>query len=151
MSAERQILIQDVDELSKMRRPPIAARPLTLLDNGIERSLRGRRVANRHKFGPAEVLGTRLGTRGSAEQALVVVALRQVVQAILDGAVQVADRCEVLKLRDDLAEPTAGTARSRAPSSSGSARTVPSGRSRNMKCRSARSPNRSNVSDTVGG
>ena len=88
------------------RRPKWASRhsprALALLDDRVDRPPRGCQVGDRDELRPAEVLLGRLGVRRPDEQALRAKAIGQVLQAGLDGPVELADRVELLQVRDDL-------------------------------------------------
>ena len=124
------------DELAEVRRLPMPARPLALLEDRVERSLGRREVGYGHELGPPEIGARRLCARRPDEQVALAELVSEVRQTLLDRAIQVADGCEVLQLGHDVAfghqraPPRArGASMPVAPSSA-----MPSGRSRNMKC-----------------
>ena len=101
--AELLELVQDRHELAEVRVPPLPARPLALLQDLVDRPLRGRDVGHRDQFGPAEMLTRGLRPGRADEQPLLAELVRQVRDAGLDGPVQVPDGLEILGARDDLA------------------------------------------------
>jgi hypothetical protein len=101
--AEVEVLVEDLDELAEVRVLPVAARPLTLLQDLVDRALRARHVGHRDQLGPAEVGLGGLGLRRAGEQLLLAELAGQVGEPLFDGPVQVAYGGEVLGARDDLA------------------------------------------------
>ena len=97
-----EVLVEDAQEAPEVGVAPLAAGPLALLDDRVDRPPRGREVGDRDELRPAEVLLGRLGVRRPDEQALRAEPLGEVLEAGLDGPVELADRVELLQVRDDL-------------------------------------------------
>ena len=141
---ELEVLVEDAEEAPEVRIAPLAAGPLALLDDDVDGAPCGREVGDGDELRPAEVLLGRLGVRRPDEQALRAEPLVEVLQAGLDGPVELADRVELLELGDDLVVPRRGAARrpgAIASNPSASSTSIPSGRSRKAKWRRAASPN----------
>ena len=133
---------------------PLAPGALALLDDRVDRPPRGREVGHGDELLPAEVLLGRLGVRRPDEQALRAEPPVEVLEAGLDGPVELADRVELLEVRDDLVvrrRAGSATACSIASNPSASSTSMPSGRSRKAKWRSAASPNGSSSIRTPAG
>jgi hypothetical protein len=132
---------------------PLPARALALLDDRVDRTLCGCEIGDRDELLPPEVLLGRLGVRRSDEQALRAKPIGQVLQACLDRPVELADRVELLQMRDDLVLLVVGQ-RDGLPDRlepSASSMSIPSGRSRKAKWRSADSPKGSSSIRTPAG
>lgn len=97
-----QVLIQDGDELTEMGVLPRPPRALALVQDLVEGLAGGGQVGDRHELGPTEVGGGGLRLGRPDEQALLTVLGRQVIEPLLDRAVQVADRGEVLEAGHDV-------------------------------------------------
>ena len=146
------VLVENGDELAEVGVAPVAARALALLQDRVDGPLRRGQVGDRDQVGPAEVLGRGLGPRRADEQPLLPVLVGQAGKAGLDRAGTGARpwRSPATGAR---CRPRSSAARPGrlATSPSASPRSMPSGRSRNMKCRSACSPNGSSASWTPAG
>ena len=99
---DREVLVEDPQEAPEVGVAPLAARALALLDDRVDRALRRRQVGDRDELLPAEVLLGRLGVRRPDEQALGAEPAGEVLEAGLDRPVELADRVELLEMRDDL-------------------------------------------------
>ena len=99
---EREVFVEDPEQAPEMRVAPFAAGALALLDDRVDGGLRGLEIGDRDELRPAEVLLGGLGVGRSDEQALGTEPLGQVLETGLDRPVELADRVELLELRDDL-------------------------------------------------
>ena len=99
---ELEVLVEDPEQAPEMRVAPFATCALALLDDRVDGSLRRLEIGDRDEFRPAKVLFGGLGVGRPDEQALGAKAVGQVLETGLDRPVQLADRVELLELRDDL-------------------------------------------------
>ncbi len=97
-----EVFVEDPQQAPEMGVAPFTAGPLALLDDRVDRTPRRLEVGHRDELRPAEMLLGRLGVRRPDEQAVRAQALGQVLEADLDRPVELADRVELLQLRDDL-------------------------------------------------
>ncbi len=91
-----------------MSLPPVAARALALLDDQIDRGLRGLQVRDRDELRPAEQLGRGLGVRGADEHRALPQPVAQGAQPLLQAPVQVPDGLVLLAARHELGRVEAG-------------------------------------------
>ena len=106
-----EVLVEDPQQAPEVGVAPFAAGALALLDDRVDGPLCRRQVGDRDELRPAEVLLGRLGVRRADEQALGAKPLGEVLEAGLDRPVELADRVELLQVRDDLVAPRRGAAR----------------------------------------
>ena len=99
---DREVLVQDPQQAPEVGVAPFAPRALALLDDRVDRALCRRQVGDGDELLPAEVLLGRLGVRRPDEQALGAKPAGEVLEAGLDRPVELADRVELLQMRDDL-------------------------------------------------
>jgi hypothetical protein len=97
------VLVEDLDELAEVSRLPVAARALALLEDRVDRALRRGEVGHGHELRPAKVVGRRLGPRRTDKQPSLTVLLGEMREAVLNRAIKMADRGEVLAPRHDVA------------------------------------------------
>jgi hypothetical protein len=82
---------------------PVAARPLALFEDRVDRLLSRRGISDRHELRPAEVRAGRLSTRIPDKEAPLAELLRQARETLLDRTVEVPDCRKVLRSRHDVA------------------------------------------------
>ena len=82
--------------------PPVATGPLALLDDGLDRGSGTGHVCDRQELGPPELGTGDLGLGRSHEEPFVPELGRQMAEALLYRAVEVAHRRELLGVRDDV-------------------------------------------------
>ena len=99
---DREVLVEDPEQPPEVGVAPLAPGALALLDDRVDGALGRREVGDRDELLPPEVLLGRLGVRRPDEQALGAEPAGQVLQAGLDRPVELADRVELLQMRDDL-------------------------------------------------
>jgi hypothetical protein len=97
------VLVEDLDELPEMGVLPVAARPFALLEDRVDCPVCRGEVGGSDELRPVEVLARRLRSRRADEQVLLAELLRQVVDPVLDRAVEMPDGREVLRLGNDVA------------------------------------------------
>ncbi len=99
---ELEVLVEDAQQATEVGVAPLATGSLALLDDGVDRLLRGSEVGDGDELRPPEMLRGGLRARGPDEQALRAEPLVQVLEARLDGPVELADGVELLQVGDDL-------------------------------------------------
>ena len=135
-----------------MRGAPVARAPLALLDDLFHRRQRRGEIGDRDQLRPAEQLRGGLGARGADEHGSLPAAGGQAAQPLGDAPVQVADGGELLAAGQRLTGLyRLARRRGRDEAFARPAKSMPSGRSRKRKCRSACSPNGSRSSCTPAG
>jgi hypothetical protein len=97
------VLLEDLDELAEVGRLPVPAGPLALLEDRVERLLSRGEIGHGHELRPVEVGARGLSARRPDEQVALAELVGEVRQAVLDRAIEVADRGEVLELGHDVA------------------------------------------------
>jgi hypothetical protein len=95
--AQLLVFAPDAEEPAVMRRPPVSARPLTLLYDLVDGRTRRRQVRHSDQLRPAEPLRRGLRPRLTHEQHALAEPVGQIAQALFDPAVQVPDGRETLR------------------------------------------------------
>lgn len=96
------VLVEDVDELSEVRSPPIPPGTFTLFEDGVHGLLRAGKVGDRDEIRPSERRLCGLGPGWADEQPLLAVLLRECCEAGFDGAVEMSDGAEILQPGNDV-------------------------------------------------
>ncbi len=91
-----------LEQASEVGLAPLAAGPLALLDDRVDRSRCRRQVGDGDELLPPEVLLGRLGVRRPDEEPLGSDPIGEMLETGLDRPVELADRVELLQVRDDL-------------------------------------------------
>src|SRR5262249_58147366 len=86
----------DREDRAVMRRPPVPARPLTLLDDLVDGRARRRQVPDREELRPAEPLRGGLRPRLTHEQHRLAEPAGEIAHALLDPAVEMPPRQDAL-------------------------------------------------------
>ena len=97
------VLVEDSDELAEVGVLPVTARPFALLEDRVDCPVGRGEVGDRDELRPVEVVARRLRSRRADEQVPLAELLRQVVDPVLDRAVEMPERREVLRLGNDVA------------------------------------------------
>src|SRR5262245_32823627 len=96
------VLVEDLDEVPEVGVLPLAPRPFSLLQDRVDCPMCRGEVGDGDEFLPVEVLARRLRSRRAGEQILLAELVRQMVDAVLDRAVEMPDRRKVRLLGEEI-------------------------------------------------